>query len=243
MALRALIWDVDGTLAETERDGHLPSFNQALAEAGMPWQWDEARYAERLKITGGKERLLHEWRLRDAAAASAPDASSRIAALHAAKTRLYAARVASGAVALRPGVDRLLREAREAGLVQAIATTTQPENVTALITHTLGREALGWFEVIGAGDVVPRKKPAPDIYGWVLDRLGVPAREALAIEDSAVGVAAARAAGIAVVAVRSVFTADDRIEGAVADLPSLAGVSLCDLEAFSAPIRRAVPMR
>lgn len=228
MTLQALIWDVDGTLAETERDGHLPAFNQAFAEAGLPWHWDEVTYSDLLKITGGKERMAHWWRTQDAAGATAPDAPARLAALHAAKTRLYTERVAAGAVALRPGVEPLIRGARAQGLRLAIATTTQPGNVQALLSHTLGAGVAGWFDVIGAGDVVPRKKPAPDIYRWVLQRLGLPAGETLAIEDSAVGVAAAAAAGVPVLAVRSFFTAHETITGALAVLPALP-VSVADL--------------
>ena len=216
VVLKALIWDVDGTLAETERDGHRPAFNQAFAEAGLAWHWDETTYGDLLRITGGKERMAHWWRRVDPAGAAASDASARIAALHVAKTRVYAERVAAGTVALRPGVEALIREARAQGVRLAIATTTQPENVLALLQHTLGEQAPGWFDVIGAGDMVPRKKPAPDIYLWVLDRLGLPAGDTLAIEDSAAGVAAACAAGVQVLAVRSVYTAQDNITGALA---------------------------
>ncbi len=223
--LRALIWDVDGTLAETERDGHLPAFNEAFAAAGLPWHWDEATYADLLRIAGGKERMLHWWQRVDPAAAAATEALPRITALHAAKTIAYTRRVAAGAVALRPGVERLLRQARAAGLRQAIATTTQLENVQALLLHTIGEEALGWFDIIGAGDVVPRKKPAPDIYHWVLAGLGLPAAEVLVIEDSAVGVAAARSAGLAVLAVRSAFSLHDALPGAAAQLLSLDGAA------------------
>lgn len=229
---RALVWDVDGTLAETEHDGHLPAFNAAFAEAGAPfnqWHWDEATYADLLGVAGGKERVLHWWRRIDASGAASPDAAARVAALHEAKTRHYTLRVAKGAVSLRPGVEALLRGAREAGLPQAIATTTQPDNERALITHTLGHAAMSWFDVVGAGDVVPRKKPAPDIHHWVLDRLGVPPAEVLVIEDSAVGVAAARAAGLAVLAVRSAFSRQDDFTGAVAVVDSLQDMSLAQL--------------
>lgn len=209
--LQALIWDVDGTMADTERDGHRPAFNQAFAEAGLPWHWDEATYLDLLAVTGGKERILAWWQRVDPAGAGAPATAARIRALHARKTGHYTARVAAGLVALRPGVARLIAEARDSGLRQAIATTTSPENVQALLLATLGPEALGWFEVIGAGDVVPAKKPAPDIYHWVLDRLQLPAADCVAIEDSAAGTAAALAAGLPTMVVRCVGGRDETL--------------------------------
>lgn len=219
--LRALIWDVDGTLAETERDGHRVAFNRAFAESGLPWQWDEATYGELLAVAGGKERLLRWWRRVDPAGAESPDTAARIAALHALKTRHYESLVASGALALRPGVARLLHEARAAGLLLAVATTTQPGNVTALLQHALGADAPQWFSCIAAGDLVPHKKPAPDVYRHVCQALGLAPHEALAIEDSAIGVAAARGAGVPVIAVRSVYFRDDDLSGAVAVLDDL----------------------
>jgi HAD superfamily hydrolase (TIGR01509 family) len=218
--VKALIWDVDGTLAETERDGHRVAFNGAFAESGLAWHWDERRYGELLRVTGGKERIAAWWRQVDPATAAAPDAAARIARLHALKTRHYEALVAAGAVSLRPGVERLLRAARAEGLTLAIATTTTPANVHALLVHTLGEAALDWFACIGAGDVVPHKKPAPDIYVHVLERLGLAPREALAIEDSQPGVAAAIAAGVPVLAVRSTYSRDDDFAGALAVLDS-----------------------
>lgn len=221
MPLRALIWDVDGTLAETERDGHRVAFNRAFEEAGLPWHWDVATYGELLKITGGKERLLHWWRSLDPGAAAAPQAAEQIRRLHAAKTAHYAALVDGGAVALRPGVERLLVQARVQGITLAIATTTTEANVTALLRATLGEGAPAWFDVIGAGDVVPAKKPAPDIYRWVLECLGRHAGDAIALEDSANGVAAAHGAGLPVVLTRSLYTAGEPVGPVLADLDGL----------------------
>jgi len=219
--LHALIWDVDGTLAETEQHGHRVAFNAAFADEGLPWHWDEALYGELLAITGGKERLLAWWQRLDPAAAAAPGAAACIARLHARKTEHYVALVDRGAVALRPGVARLLADARAQGLTLAIATTTSPANVDALLRATLGADAPGWFACIGAGDVVPQKKPAPDIYHWVRQRLGLAAADCLAIEDSAPGTQAACAAGLPVLATRSRYSRADTLPPVLADLDGL----------------------
>jgi len=225
MTLQALVWDVDGTLAETEDEGHRIAFNRAFEEAGLPWQWDRALYGQLLRITGGKERMLAWWRRVDPAAADAPAAAVTVRRLHELKTAHYLSLLEGGAVALRPGVQRLLEEAQRRGLRQAIATTTTPDNVTRLLAVTLGAAAEGLFEVIGAGDVVPHKKPAPDIYHWVLERLGLPAQACLAIEDSAAGASAARAAGLPVLVTRSRYTAADDVGSVLADLDGFGGVT------------------
>jgi beta-phosphoglucomutase-like phosphatase (HAD superfamily) len=235
--LRALIWDVDGTLAETERDGHRVAFNRAFEDEGLPWHWDVATYGALLKVTGGKERMRHWWSSLDAGAAARPDADERIRRLHARKTEHYADLVRSGAVTLRPGVQRLLEEARAAGLTLAIATTTTEANVQELLRATLGEEARGWFAVIGAGDVVAHKKPAPDIYAWVLQRLGLPPAACLAIEDSAPGVAAAQAAEVPVLLARSLYSAGDAVAPPLlGDLQGLDGVGLRQLADWHAGV-------
>jgi len=241
-ALQAILWDVDGTLADTELDGHLPAFNQAFAEAGLPWHWDPATYLELLAVTGGKERILAWWQRVDPAGAAAPGTADRIRALHARKTALYTACVADGRVTLRPGVARLIAEARAAGVRQAIATTTSPENVLALLRATLGPEAPGWFEVIGAGDVVPAKKPAPDIYLWVLERLRLPAAACVAIEDSAAGAAAAMAAGLPTLVTRSVVAGHQPVP--VGRLPGLeASLLMGELDSLGEAAAPGAPRR
>jgi HAD superfamily hydrolase (TIGR01509 family) len=229
MALQALVFDVDGTLADTERDGHRPAFNAAFAQAGLAWHWDVDLYGGLLGVTGGKERIRHFCERHDPGFLARPDADEAIAALHAEKTRRYVGFAAEGRIRLRPGVARLIAEARSTGTRLAIATTTSPENVTALLDVSLGRDASGLFEVIGAGDVVPRKKPAPDIYTWVVERLGLRPDECLAIEDSSVGVHAAVAAGLPAVMIPSPYSMGDDTTGALAVLPDLSAVTLADL--------------
>ena len=171
--LVALLFDVDGTLADTERDGHRVAFNRAFAEAGLDWEWDVELYRELLSITGGKERIRHYLDKYRPDVTLEGDAAAYIAGLHQAKTRHYEALLAEGEIPLRPGVERLLNEARLAGYRLAITTTTTPANVTALLKNTVGSEAEQWFEVIAAGDIVPAKKPAPDIYFYAMEKMGL----------------------------------------------------------------------
>lgn len=212
--LAALLFDVDGTLADTERDGHRVAFNRAFSDAGLPWDWDDALYGELLRVTGGKERIKHyvDTYLPDFKRPERYDAF--VTELHLAKNRIYAELLAAGDIPLRPGVRRLLNEARAAGLRLAIATTTSPENVSALLEHTLGAGSEAWFEVIAAGDIVPAKKPAPDIYVWALQQMKLAPHQALAFEDSANGWAAARGAGLATIVTVNDYTRDHDFSGA-----------------------------
>ena len=235
--LAALIFDVDGTLAETE-EVHRRAFNEAFAAAGLDWKWDQNLYRELLEVTGGKERIGH-YAARFRPAAGRCHVAPMVAALHRDKTARYTALVAAGEISLRPGVARLLGEARAAGVKLAIATTTSPQNVLALLIATLGPAAPGWFAAIGAGDVVPRKKPAPDIYRWVLDELGIPASAAVAFEDSLNGLRSALAAGIRTVVTPSLYTDGADFSDAlmvVADLgePDRDHVTLADLQRWLA---------
>lgn len=227
--LQALIFDVDGTLAETERDGHRIAFNAAFRDEGLDWHWDEALYGELLAVTGGKERIRHYVARHCPEFAQRPDFDALVKRLHETKTRHYITLVESGSLPLRPGVATLIEEARATGLRLAIATTTSPENVAALLRASLSPEAMDWFAVIGAGDIVPAKKPAPDIYHWVLERLRLPPSACLALEDSANGLKAARAAGVPTVVIESIYTRGEDFTGAIAVLTDLTFTNLTDL--------------
>jgi HAD superfamily hydrolase (TIGR01509 family) len=211
--LQALIFDVDGTLSDTERDGHRVAFNRAFADAGLDWDWDVELYGDLLSVTGGKERLTYYLeRYRPGFRPPKPVAEF-VAGLHAAKTKHYLDILAERGIPLRPGVERLLGEARKAGLRLAIATTTTPANVTALLESVLPGK-LDWFEVIGAGDVVPAKKPAPDIYRYVLNELRLEPDQCLAFEDSELGLRSSLAAGVRTIVTVNPYTTDQDFTGA-----------------------------
>jgi HAD superfamily hydrolase (TIGR01509 family) len=221
MVPKALLFDVDGTLADTERDGHRVAFNLAFQAAGLDWEWDVPLYGKLLEITGGKERMRHyveryrdDWH-------RPPDFNRLIARLHADKTRHYTQLVARGGIPLRPGVRRLLEEARHEGVRLAIVTTTTVDNVTALLEHALAPAAERWFAVIGAGDVVAAKKPAPDIYHYVLGQLKLEPSECVAFEDSENGIRSALAARVPTVITVNDYTRDHDFTGAAIVLDHL----------------------
>ena len=202
----ALIFDCDGVLADTERDGHLPAFNQAFAEFGLTVRWDEAAYAEKVKIGGGKERIASE--LDDG-----NERTDLIKQLHARKTQLFTERVDAGLLPGRPGIHRLVADVLGRGWTVAVASTSAEPSVRAVLEHAVGTELAGRCHVF-AGDIVAKKKPAPDIYLKVLEDLDLDPAACVVVEDSGIGLAAARAAGLATIVTVSAFTADDDFTGA-----------------------------
>ncbi len=212
--LSALLFDVDGTLADTERDGHRVAFNRAFAEAGLDWDWSEVLYGKLLAVTGGKERIRYYLDNFNTGFQRPDDLDSFIAGLHQAKTRHYVQMLGEGLIPLRPGVRRLLLEAREAGMRLAVATTTTPENVSALLQNALAPDAMEWFEVIAAGDVVPAKKPAPDIYIYAMEKMGLTPAECIAFEDSYNGIRSSLGAGLKTIVAVNGYTRDEAFDGA-----------------------------
>ena len=206
--IRALLFDVDGTLAETERHGHLAAFNAAFAEAGVPWRWSEVRYGQLLRVTGGRERLLFDMATQSQAPARDSDRQQLAAHLHALKNRQYAAIVARGQLPLRAGVAELLADCARAAVAVAVVTTTSRSNVEALLACHFG---VGWhehFAVLVCAEDAPRKKPHPQAYEQALDKLALEPAAAVALEDSPAGVAAAGSARVSVVLTRSYYFPD-----------------------------------
>ncbi|MGR3375529.1 HAD family hydrolase [Salipiger abyssi] len=206
MTPAALIFDVDGTLAETE-EAHRQAFNETFAAEGLGWHWTREAYRRLLGITGGKERI-RAW------LAETGETVPDVAALHAAKTRRYAQILQTGGLRLREGVAELIDAARASGLRVAVATTTSRPNVEALCQCCWGSPGDAVFDVIAAGDEVVAKKPAPDVYLLALHRLGLPASRALALEDSRNGVLSARGAGLEVLVTPSVYTDGEAFDDA-----------------------------
>lgn len=211
--MKALIFDVDGTLAETE-EAHRIAFNDAFKHFGHDWVWDPVLYKALLKITGGAHRIRHYLTQIGSGVLGRPDADAYIKEIQAYKTGLYQRRLESGGVPLRPGIARILAEARVAGVRLGIATTTSPGNVEVLLRVNLGEGSLDWFDAIGTRGATEVLKPAPDVYHWVLDKMGLEAGDCLAVEDSSNGLRSAQAAGIPVIITVNPYTDDNDFTGA-----------------------------
>ena len=219
-SLKALLFDVDGTLADTE-EIHRKAFNAAFADSGLDWDWDRALYHQLLEVTGGRERIRYYLDRFLPGFERPADLDGFIARLHRDKTEHYVGMLARGHVPLRPGVERLMLDARARGLRLAIVTTTTPANVTSLLTHSFAADTSGWFDVIAAGDVVAHKKPAPDIYFYALQQTGLVGAECLAFEDSVNGLRSALSAGVDTLITLNRFTADHDFSGAAVVLDQL----------------------
>ncbi|MDO8650642.1 MAG: HAD-IA family hydrolase [Undibacterium sp.] len=218
--LKALIFDVDGTLADTE-SAHRSAFNLAFREVGLTWNWDEALYTTLLEVAGGKERILFYWNMVDPDQVATNKASEVIAQIHRIKTRHYEALVSTGEISLRPGIQRLIREAYAAQLPMAIATTTTSANIDVLLRTTMGVDWRKFFVTVCDASTARNKKPAPDVYLAALEALNLPATDCLAFEDSENGLRAARLAGIATIITPSCYTICQCFSEALQVLPHL----------------------
>ena len=224
MAPKAIIFDVDGTLADTE-DAHRIAFNRAFAENNLDWNWDATLYGKLLEVTGGKERIKYfiETCLPDFVKTG--DYEGFIKNLHAVKTGHYTAMLREGLIPLRPGIKQLIADAHHGGIMLAIATTTSPENVATLLETGLGKGWADYFSANGCGDIVPHKKPAPDIYEWVLRELKLNPADCIALEDSHNGLRSALAAGIKTYITANPYTRRQDFTGAAAVFDDLSDLS------------------
>jgi HAD superfamily hydrolase (TIGR01509 family) len=216
-AVPALIFDCDGVLADTERDGHLPAFNRTFAEYGLPVRWSDEEYAELVKVGGGKERmktLLTPAFLQETGLPSDPEAlDAEVARWHRRKTEIYMDIIAGGVVPPRPGVRRISEEAADEGWILAVASTSAERSVRSVLDLAVGKALAPRFGVF-AGDVVAHKKPAPDIYELSVASLGVDRADAVVVEDSRNGMLAALAAGLGCAVTTSAYTAEEDFTGA-----------------------------
>jgi HAD superfamily hydrolase (TIGR01509 family) len=216
--MNALIFDCDGVLADTERYGHLPAFNQTFREFQLPVQWSEEEYGIKLKIAGGKERmaslLTPEFVAKAGLPADPEEQKKMIADWHKRKSETYKQLIREGRLPGRPGVARIVQEASAAGWKLAVASTSAEESVRGVLEYVVGKDLAGEFLVL-AGDIVPKKKPAPDIYLLTLEKLGIPADQCLVVEDSSNGLLAALAAGIRCIVTLSSYTWEEDMAGAL----------------------------
>ena len=223
---RALIFDCDGVLADTELHGHLVAFNRMWQKFGVNWQWSSEQYAEKLRIGGGKERmasLFAEPRFQEVFDVPKDETARKelLAKWHAEKTAIYQDIIASGAIPARAGVKRLAEEALARDWKLAVASTSARPSVDAVLQHAVGPQTAQRFALVLAGDIIPKKKPAPDIYLMAVANLGISAESCVAIEDSRNGLLSAHTAGITTVVTTSYFTQGERFDEAVLVVNSL----------------------
>jgi HAD superfamily hydrolase (TIGR01509 family) len=223
--VRTLIFDCDGVLADTERYGHLPAFNQTFAEFDLPVRWSEEEYGEKSRIAGGKERMASLLTSEFVARAGLPEGpgaqQEALRAWHRRKTAIYTDLVAQGRLPARPGIPRVVGAALEAGWALAVASTSAEPSVLAVLGHAVGAAQAARFSLVLAGDVVEHKKPAPDIYKLAMARLGADPGTTLVIEDSRNGLLAATGAGLPCLVTVSEYTAGEDFAEAALVVSSL----------------------
>jgi HAD superfamily hydrolase (TIGR01509 family) len=234
--MKALIFDCDGVLVDTERDGHRVAFNRAFAAAGIDAAWDVELYGELLKIAGGKERMTHYFDNRGWP--NGQTADTLIPDLHKKKTAIFTDLIAKGSLPLRPGIGRIVDEAHTAGVRLGVCTTSAPKAIDGVLA-LFGAERKTWFEIVLAGDIVKKKKPDPEIYNLAKQRLGLEGRDCVVVEDSRNGLLASLGAGMPTLITTSTYTQDEDFTGAAKIVPELGDppkvfVTLEDLEAIGA---------
>jgi HAD superfamily hydrolase (TIGR01509 family) len=236
--LEAILWDMDGVLADTERDAHRPSFNVAFKENGLNTVWDEERYGKLLETGGGKERMTAHWN-EVGWPAGFPEGEARqgkVMELHLRKTDIFMDMINEGNVPLRPGVLRVIDDAIAKNLRLAVCSTSSELAVRNLVQTLMGPDRAAKFQIF-AGDMVKKKKPAPDVYNMAVDTMGLDKSKCVIVEDSHIGLGAAKAAGISCIVTKSSYTANEDFTGAdmivedLGDDPS-SGVALETLESL-----------
>jgi HAD superfamily hydrolase (TIGR01509 family) len=234
--MKALIFDCDGVLVDTERDGHRVAFNRAFAAAGIDAEWDVDLYGELLKIAGGKERMTHYFN--EVGWPNGQTAETLIPELHKRKTAIFTDLIAHGSLPLRSGISRIVDEAYAAGIRLGVCTTSHPKAIDGVL-DLLGAQRKKWFEVVLAGDIVKRKKPDPEIYNLAKQRFGLEARDCVVVEDSRNGLLASLGAGMPTLITTSTYTKDEDFKGAAQVVPELGDppnvlVTLEDLQSIAA---------
>ena len=234
--MKALIFDCDGVLVDTERDGHRVAFNRAFAAAGIDAEWDVELYGRLLKIAGGKERMTHYFN--EVGWPNGKTAETLIPELHKRKTAIFTELIARGSLPLRPGVSRIVDEAHAAGIRLGVCTTSDPKAIDGVL-DLFGAQRKQWFEVVLAGDIVKKKKPDPEIYTLAKQRLALEARDCVVVEDSRNGLLASLGAGMPTLITTSTYTKNEDFKGSARVVPELGDppnvlVTLEDLRSIAA---------